>query len=294
MLHAIALVVALAGTEGTADTLLRAVGHDKNLEARTPEGLRLGVVFDPTSELSRKDAEAFADEARSAPSMAPDWVELIPFTDGRNLYAFSRKHQVSILYIATGLSAKLPAIVRVAEAAGLLTLAGVAADVENGLALGLISLEGTRKLVVNFAAADRAGVHFDGAVRQVARRVGEAPSTRDRQGAEQALASYAAAIEEADLAALRLVWPALDGDEEKRVQASFKMTRSQQVHLALLEIESDADEWRARVRRTDKLVTKDGKTATAGTVVEVRFTVVRGAWKIISMSKAGAPPKAMD
>lgn len=169
------------------------------------------------------------------------------------------------------MEANLASIVRACEAAGVLTLADSFGDVEQGLVIGLKLENDSKKLVVNMAAAERAGVNFDAAVRQVAFRVGGAPDTAGRDEVKLTLGRYGEAILERDLDALRGVWPALAGDDEKRIVTSFKMARSHKVSFAILQVEDQGDKARARVRRADKLVTRDGQTVVAGTIVDISF-----------------------
>ena len=61
----LALVTAPPASTGITETLLRATAYDRNLAARTPEGFRLGVVFDPGSPESKVAAEQFAAEANA-------------------------------------------------------------------------------------------------------------------------------------------------------------------------------------------------------------------------------------
>lgn len=287
------LLLALATTSlqssETTETLLRAAAYDKNLEARTPEGLRLGVVFDPGIPDTKASAEHFAKLAKALNSeFAPAWVELVAFESESQLYKWEKEHLVSVLFVPTGMDETIDSIVHACEAAGVLTLADAFTDVENGLVLGLRVEDGTKKLVVNMAAAERAGVDFDAAVRQVAARVGGAPDTAGRNEVADTLVRYGSAIQERDLAALRGVWPALQGDEEKRIVTSFKMAKTHRISFAILRVEDQGTTARARVRRADKLVTRDGQTVVAGTIVEISFQKTGdGGWVIASMANAG-------
>ena len=287
----ITLVAPPPASTDVTETLLRAAAYDRNLAARTPEGFRLGVVFDADLPESKTAAEQFAAEANSLKAtgseFAPEWVELVAVDNAAQLYQWTLTHHVSALYVPAGMEANVRSIVTASEAAGVFTLAGSPTDVERGLVIGLRVNEGAKKLVVNMAAAERAGVDFDTVVRQIALRVGDPPAKKDRVELRQTLVRYTEAIQERDLEALRDVWPALEGDDEKRIAASFKMTRSHSVFFALLRIELQGEKAQARVRRTDKLVTRDGQTITAGAVIEISFSKVKnGAWQIDSMANA--------
>ena len=293
-LFMLVLVTAPPASTGITETLLRATAYDRNLAARTPEGFRLGVVFDPDSPESKIAAEQFAVEANAVKAaeteFAPEWVELVAVDDAAQLYKWSRTHHVSALYIPPGMEEHVPTIITVSEAAGVFTLAGSPTDVERGLVIGLRVSDGAKKLVANMAAAERAGVDFDAVVRQIAQRVGDAPAKKDRVEMRQTLARYSEAIRDRDLDALREVWPTLEGDDEKRIVSSFKMARSHTIFFAVLRIEHQGETARARVRRADKLVTRDGQTVNAGTLVEISFSKVGdGAWQIDSMAKASPP-----
>lgn len=289
LLLLLALATAPAQTSETTKTLLRAAAYDNNLEARTPEGLRLGVVFDPGAADSKTSAEEFAKQASALDSeFAPAWVELVAFEGESQLYTWEKENHVSVLFVPAGMEGSLASVVRACEAAGVMTLADSVADVEQGLVIGLKLAGDSKKLVVNMAAAERAGVDFDATVRQVASRVGGAPETAGRDEVEQTLGRYGEAIQERDLDALRGVWPALAGADEKRIVTSFKMARSHKVSFAILHVEDQGGKPRARVRRADKLVTRDGQTIVAGTIVDISFQKGGdGAWVIDSMATAG-------
>ncbi len=279
-----------SGTDVT-ETLLRAAAYDRNLEARTSKGFRLGVAFVPELAESRTAAKQFAEAAKALQAagseFAPVWVELVAVESESQLYKWMEEHHVSALYVPAGLEEIVPSIVSASEAAGVFSIAGSSADVERGLVIGLRVGDGSKKLVVNMAAAERSGVDFDAVVRQVALRVGGAPAKEDRDELREALVRYTEAIQKRDLDALRGVWPALEDDDEKRIVASFKMTRSHKVSFAVLRIDRQGEQVRARVRRADRLVTREGQTITAGTLLEISFSKAgNGVWQIESMANA--------
>lgn len=288
----LATMAALPAAENDAtEMLLRAAAYDRNLDARTPEGFRLGVSFDPDVPESKAAAERFAAEASALEAagseFAPAWVELVAVDSEAELYRWIRREHVSAIYVPAGMESDVPTVVAAAEAAGAFTLAGAHEDVERGLVLGLRTADGTNKLVVNMAAAERAGVDFDAVVRQIAQRVGDAPERKDRDELQQTLERYTRAIQGRDLDALRVVWPALEGDDEKRIVASFKMARSHSVFFAVLRIDHRGERAQARVRRADKLVTRDGQVVTAGSLVDITFSKLgSGDWRIDSMANA--------
>jgi len=284
----VAVLLSLAPSDGISDAerILKVVSYDRNLQARTPDGLRLLVLFAPEVDTSRSGAARFHDEVaaltRGRGPLAPAAIEMLPFTNEAELYRDLVAKKISALYVAEGLP--LLELIRAAEQAGVMTLAGSAPDVERGLVAGILHQGDARKIVVNMGAAERAGVDLDPAVRQVAQRAGGGASEPERRGLTETLTRYRDAIEKKDMAALRSVWPALSDDEAKRVEASMAAVRSQQVFLALLRIEGQAGRFEARVRRSDHLVTREGEKLVSGRLIEIVFARSSdGGWLIDSM-----------
>jgi hypothetical protein len=293
LVHSIlfALWTTLLAADGAsqAEQLLKVVAHDRNLEARTPEGLRLAALHDPGDDASRLDAERFVSEVtsilREGANVRLQTVENVPFTNQAELYSFLVTKKISAVYVAPGLSDVLPEVTRASEDAGVMTLAGAIADVERGLAVGLGD---GRKIVVNIGAAERCGVDLDPAVRQVARRVGETSPDPERGRLAETLSRYRNAIETKDIDALRALWPDLSGQEAEKVQASMNGVKAHDVSVALLRIEPDGARIRVRVRRSDRLLTREGKTLVSGRLMEIYFRRSEaGAWVIESMAGVG-------
>jgi hypothetical protein len=288
ILFAALLLQSPSDTVSDAEQMLKVVSYDRNLNARTPEGLRLLIVFAPEVEAGKNGAAGFQREmaapARKGSELAPGATEMLPYAGEEALYGALVSKKISVLYVSEGFGSALPEVVRAAEAAGVMTLAGDAGDVERGLAVGILHQGDARKIVVNMGAAERSGVDLDPAVRQVAQRAGSGASDPERRGLTEALSRYRDAIEQKDMAALRSLWPALSDDEAKRVEASMAAVRSQQVFLALLRVESEGERFKARVRRSDHLVTREGQKVVSGRLIEIVFTRSSdGAWVIASM-----------
>jgi hypothetical protein len=271
-----------------AQQILKVVSYDRNLNARTADGLRLLILFAPDVEASKNAAAAFQKDVealtRERSELAPAAAEMLPFASAEELYRALVTRKTSALYVAEGFGAVLPEVVRAAEDAGVMTLAGDPQDVERGLSAGILHQGDARKVVVNMGAAERAGVDLDPAVRQVAQRAGGGASEPERRSLTETLSRYRDAIEQKDMAALRSLWPTLSDDEAKKVEGSMAAVRSQQVFLALLRIESQGARFKARVRRSDHLVTREGQKLVSGRLIEIVFTRSGdGAWIIDSM-----------
>ena len=86
------------------------------------------------------------------------------------------------------------------------------------------------------------------------RRRPPAPAARRARPRDPAvIADYARAIEGKDLALFRAVKPNLSGDEEKRLQESFKAIKSQQVGITIDSIQVDGAQATVRVSRQDTI-----------------------------------------
>jgi hypothetical protein len=276
-----------------AEQLLKVVSYDRNLDARTPDGLRLLILFVPEVEASRNGAAAFQREVaaltRKRGALAPAATEMLPFGSGTELYRDLVSKKVSAVYVSEGFGAALPEVVRAAEDAGVMTLAGSSEDVQRGLVAGILHQGDSRKIVVNMGAAELSGVDLDPAVRQVAQRAGSGVPQPERRGLTETLSRYRDAIEKKDMTALRSLWPGLSDDEAKRVEASMAGVRSHQVFLALLRIEGQGGRFKARVRRSDHLVTREGEKLVSGRLIEIVFALsADGAWLIDSMGSVEA------
>jgi hypothetical protein len=288
ILLAVLALLPPTGAVSDAEQLLKVVSYDRNLAARTPDGLRLLILFAPGIEASRNGAALFQKEVatltREPSELAPAATEMSPFASGADLYRDLVSKKISAVYVAEGFGATLPEVVGAAEDAGVMTLAGSAEDVARGLVAGILRQGDARKIVVNMGAAERSGVDLDPAVRQVAQRAGSGASEPERRSLTETLSRYRSAIEQKDMAALRSLWPALSDDEAKRVEASMAAVRSQQVFLALLRIEDQSGRVKARVRRSDHLVTREGEKLVSGRLIEIVFArSADGVWLIDSM-----------
>ena len=72
--------------------------------------------------------------------------------------------------------------------------------------------------------------------------------------------AYAQALERKDLALLQKVSPGLKADDLRRIKDSFERSQSLKAELKVEVVDVIGDEARARGRRQDTLVSKDGRT----------------------------------
>lgn len=85
------------------------------------------------------------------------------------------------------------------------------------------------------------------------------PAPDPRQQVEAVLASYAKAIENEDVDALKRAWPSLSGKQLKSVVDSFGFARAHQVRLDVTSVKATGDRAVATCNRHDRLETNEGK-----------------------------------
>jgi tetratricopeptide (TPR) repeat protein len=97
-----------------------------------------------------------------------------------------------------------------------------------------------------------------------------AAATAHDPAIRRVIADYARAIEGKDIALFRAVKPNLSGDEEKRLQESFKAIKSQQVGITIDAIQVDGGQATVRVSRQDTINGRSMRT------VHQTFRLVQG------------------
>jgi hypothetical protein len=105
------------------------------------------------------------------------------------------------------------------------------------------------------AALERAGALYEAA----------RSAERERSAVLGTLQRYRAALEGKDIEALRELWPALAGAQERTIRDSFRFTRSMRVELQVQEVKLAGDQATVRCERHDEMVSVDGQTARVDT-----------------------------
>lgn len=137
---------------------LKALDFDRSLSI-DDSSLVIGVVYDPNDPASIESKDRIlaiqGQLTRQLVQGKRVVLEEIPYVPGRPVLAGG-------VLLSTALDeAAVAELSEQAKAAGILTLATNPADVERGLVLGVESLEGKPRFVVNLPAARASGVSFE-------------------------------------------------------------------------------------------------------------------------------------
>lgn len=169
----VATLALLPGRNGGADDLApakqaiflaRVLAYDANLKARAGRTVNIAVLAKRGDVASERVADAMAKaflplEAATVLGL-PMKISQIGFTGREALDKAVREGGIDSLYVCAGLAAALPDIERVARAHRVLTLAGLAAYLQQGLSLGVFAVEGKNTILVNLEASREEGVAF--------------------------------------------------------------------------------------------------------------------------------------
>jgi hypothetical protein len=137
---------------------LKALDFERNVDV-DDSSLVISVVYDPNDRASVESKDRIlaiqSQLTRLLVRGKRVVLEELPFAPGRPVL-------VAGVALTTALDeAAVEELSRYAQSAGVLTLATDPADVERGMVLGVESLEGKPRFVVNLAAARASGVSFE-------------------------------------------------------------------------------------------------------------------------------------
>ena len=176
---AVVLLLVLAAASGLAQEMAvptdlqfslfyRILTYDRALERRASGGLVIGVVYQGRFRASALASEQALRQAPSAP--AGFQVRLVPLDlDSIDLGQAVEASGCDVLYVTPLRAVGIRAVTAVSHAHGILTLTGVPAYVEAGLAVG-IGLRGDRpEIVVNLDAVRAEGSDFSAQLLRLAR-----------------------------------------------------------------------------------------------------------------------------
>jgi uncharacterized protein DUF4154 len=148
-----------------APVLVRALAFDRALPARVGKTVNVGVVFGSP----KKESLRYQYEVRQAFQRVQGLqilgrtvrVSVHSYKDGPALAAWIDHEQIGAVYVTSGLRDEIDAIRGVCDEKKLASLAADRALVENGMAIGVVPKGDGLRIVVNRAAAVRAGMDLD-------------------------------------------------------------------------------------------------------------------------------------
>ena len=109
--------------------------------------------------------------------------------------------------------------------------------------------------------------------------------TVDRQAVLGLIQRYEAAIENGNLDELKSIWPALQGDAEKKYRDAFQFASSWQVDLAVTAIQLAGDSATVSCQRHDEIVPRGGRAIVNDTSVTFRLLKSQDSWFIEGMQE---------
>ncbi len=157
--------------------MLRVLVYDRNLASRAPRDVVVGVLFrpgDPDSERERDDVlEALGQLADEVVANGrPIRGVAVSYTTPAELAEQLKALHPAAAWVCTTLAPQAPEIARVTQARKVLSVVGVRAAVEAGLAVGIVPGQRRAAIVVNAAAAKAEGADLDAALLGIAEIVG--------------------------------------------------------------------------------------------------------------------------
>lgn len=155
----------------------RIVQFDRTFEARSQDGLVVGVLFQEDSPASVGAKEGFSQALVSggfvdAQGRPPQIVEL---RLGEDLGSSLEAAAVDLLYVAPLRGVDLSSVSTESRRLGILTCSGVPEFAREGLAVGLDLQEGRPRILINLAGAAAEATDFRSALLKMAQIVGEDP-----------------------------------------------------------------------------------------------------------------------
>ena len=153
---------------------LKILTYDRNIEARAPDEIVIGVVYQSRFRESNSAKDEFLRVAASFP-IRPEVngipVRCVPIEigDGDDLALSMQKHGVNVLYVTPLRKLDISTIAATSQAQQAITLTGVPEYVEAGLAVG-IALKNDRKpgIFINLPASKAEGAQFSAPLLKVA------------------------------------------------------------------------------------------------------------------------------
>jgi hypothetical protein len=154
------------------ELLMKVLSYDRAIQAREGAELRVGVLYQSKVRASLQAQEEFVAAGHARPVLiGTKKVSFVPLDQSElgDLGAIIDRKWIDILYVAPLRVTGIAAITSLSRASRVLTLTGVPAFVEHGLAVG-ISVKGKRpQIVINLAAAKAEGADFTSQLLKVAK-----------------------------------------------------------------------------------------------------------------------------
>lgn len=147
--------------------LVKVLVYDRTLAMRSRDGLKLAVIYDPSSDASKSSRDQFVRAFNETPRViGGKQIELVEMAQEK---LESSAESVDIVYVAGGTD--VGRVVDLAKKHQLITFASDRDAVEDGVVLGLVPRGDKPKLLINVGASVASGMELDPQVLRLAELV---------------------------------------------------------------------------------------------------------------------------
>lgn len=153
---------------------VKILAYERTLQTRSDAVLRIGIVYQSRYRESLRTQDALMRQPEGAPLTLADGTPVefvaLELSTMEALAEQLEAESVDVLYIAPLRAQGIEALADLSRTRRLLTLTGVPAYVEAGLAVGIGLKEGRRpEILINLSAAEQAGAQFSARLLKLAR-----------------------------------------------------------------------------------------------------------------------------
>jgi hypothetical protein len=151
-----------------ANLLLKALGYDRGLKKRAPEGIRILVVHHGAAKTAGKIAVAFTTAGTSKVKGLAVTASAAEFKDVKDLLQKADAGEFNMLFVDPSAKGALSSLQQVTRGRKLLSLGGNHDLVKQGLSMGVYLKKGVPRLIINQRAAKVEGLDLAPAIRLIA------------------------------------------------------------------------------------------------------------------------------
>ncbi len=151
-----------------ANLLLKALGYDRALKNRVPEGIRILVVHQGAAETAGKTAAAFTTAGASKVKGLAVTAFVAEFKNVKDLLQKADAGEFNVLFVDPSAKGALSSLQQVTRGKKLLSLGGNADLVKQGLSMGTHLKKGVPRLIINQRAAKVEGLDLAPAIKLIA------------------------------------------------------------------------------------------------------------------------------
>lgn len=150
---------------------MKILRYDRNISNRGEKGLKIGILYNPSSKLSTKMKEDFEEEFKLMKDNTINGIQvfIVPIKGVGELSKAIQNYGVNILYIARGFDNELDDILDICKKDSVLTLTGVPKYAERGVAVGLGIKMNRPQIIINTKVAKEVGAKFSADILKLAK-----------------------------------------------------------------------------------------------------------------------------